>query len=90
MHKRARTVSKYLLLHFFLDNMKKFFSFVFSLFSRIQDVCLIFSLIIIFLSFFSTYVFQVTASFLGLEKSLKTSHIDGFMTCTPSLMLALC
>ena len=27
---------------------------------RIQDVCLVFSLIIVFLSFFSTYVFQVT------------------------------
>ena len=28
-------------------------------FIRIQDVCLVFSLIIVFLSFFSTYVFQV-------------------------------
>ena len=26
---------------------------------RIQDVCLVFSLIIVFLSFFSTYIFQV-------------------------------
>ena len=31
---------------------------------RIQDVCLVFSLIIVFLSFFSTYVFQ--AGLVGL------------------------
>jgi len=33
----------------------------FFLFSRIQDVCLIFALISLVLSFFSTYAFQVSA-----------------------------
>ena len=38
---------------------------------RIQDVCLVFSLIIVFLSFFSTYVFQVTYPI-----SLRIDSID--------------
>lgn len=35
-------------------------NFIFSLFYRIQDVCLIFALISLVLSFFSTYAFQVS------------------------------
>ena len=38
---------------------------------RIQDVCLVFSLIIVFLSFFSTYVFQVIEPVILIQKCQK-------------------
>lgn len=55
---------------------------LFLLFYRIQDVCLIFALISLVLSFFSTYAFQVSCfSRLFAFKSFCTLHCVAFRCC---------
>jgi len=49
-------------------------TFIFFLFSRIQDVCIILAIIVVFLLFFNTYVFQAGLISLLIRK-FKTTII---------------
>ena len=53
---------------------------------RIQDVCLIFSLIIVFLSFFSTYVFQVIMIMMSIATDIFHQESDQALYLTSRLV----